>query len=104
MRDEIEALRTLGPLPDEGADEAQIATYEELLNRISAPISDEEAVALLPLFGIDDCYGLSWTMLHLIESAPGWPLVSALHDGSNEWIQRLKHRAGIKTNGTDDFE
>jgi hypothetical protein len=45
------------------------------------------------LFGPDDCYGVAWTLLHLIESAPGWPLHDCLQDIRNEWTERLRLRA-----------
>lgn len=96
MREDVRAFVALGPLPDEQADEQQIQRHEERLGRITAPVTDEEARALLGMFGPDDCYGLAWTLLHLIESAPGWPLADALGDADNEWIQRLRDRAARK--------
>jgi hypothetical protein len=45
------------------------------------------------VFGDDDCFGLAWTLLHLIESTPGWPLPAALPDLRNEWVRRLRERA-----------
>ncbi|MDB6032726.1 MAG: hypothetical protein JWM16_3064, partial [Verrucomicrobiales bacterium] len=35
-------------------------------------------LALVKVFGPDDYYGLAWSLLHLIESAPGWPLADCL--------------------------
>ena len=60
---------------------------------LSSPVSDEEAKALLTLFGSDDYFGASWTILHLIESAPNWPIDECLTNTSNEWIVCLKERA-----------
>jgi hypothetical protein len=54
----------------------------------------DEAKALVELFGADDCFGLAWTLLHVIETAPGWPILDALGDTENQWIARLKQRAG----------
>jgi hypothetical protein len=48
---------------------------------------------LVKLFGPDDCLGLAWTLLHLIETAPGWPVESALVGLEGEWIDRLRERA-----------
>jgi hypothetical protein len=94
MRELIRKLVALGPLPDEdAATEEQLETLEKYLSGIEKPVSDEEAEALAKLFGPDNCYGLAWTLLHLIETAPGWPLRQCFVDVSNEWIKRLRERA-----------
>jgi hypothetical protein len=67
--------------------------FEEQLSKVQTPITDEEASALVKLLGPDDCFGLAWTMVHLIETAPGWPLESALVGLKDEWIDRLRERA-----------
>jgi hypothetical protein len=61
--------------------------------KIEQPISDDDARALVKLFGPDDSFGLAWTLLHLIETAPGWPLEDVLDESGNEWVDRLKQRA-----------
>ena len=61
--------------------------------QVNQPISDDDARALVKLFGPDDSFGLAWTLLHLIENAPGWPLDDALSESGNEWIDRLRTRA-----------
>jgi len=94
MRQEVRAFVALGPLPNEEADEQEISQHEELLLQIAAPVTDEEAMALVGMFGPDDCYGLAWTLLHLIETAPNWPLPAALRDTGNEWVLRLHDRIG----------
>ena len=94
MRKEVQELVRLGPLPDcETVEEEQLKTYEGLLSRVTPPVSDEEAKSLVRLLGPDECYGLAWTLLHLIETAPGWPLHDCLTDASNEWTERLRLRA-----------
>jgi hypothetical protein len=45
------------------------------------------------LFGPDDCFGLGWTLLHLIETAPGWPIKAVLDGSQGEWIDRLRERS-----------
>jgi hypothetical protein len=42
--------------------------------------------------GTDDCFGLAWSVLHLVETAPGWPIEERLQDADNEWVSRLKQR------------
>jgi len=70
-----------------------IKAQEMLLRSIKAPVSDDEAKCLTKLFGSDDYFGLAWTVLHLVESAPGWPIEECLRDASNEWIVRLRESA-----------
>jgi hypothetical protein len=67
--------------------------FEDQLSRVEIPITEEEACALVKLFGPDDCFGLAWTLLHLIETVPGWPVESALVGLEGEWIDRLRERA-----------
>ena len=98
MRKEVQELLNLEPLPDwETAEEEQLKRYESLLHNVAPPISDAEARSLLRLFGPDDCYGLAWTLLHLIETAPGWPLHDSLQDVHNPWHERLRLRAQHRT-------
>jgi hypothetical protein len=42
------------------------------------------------LFGPDDCFGLEWSLVGLVETAPGWPLADCLENTDNEWIQGLE--------------
>ena len=94
MRKEVQELARLGPLPDcETVQEEQLTTYESLISSIVPPVSDAEASSLVRLFGPDECYGLAWALLHLIETAPGWPLHDCLKDDRNEWTERLRLRA-----------
>ena len=96
MRQEVQELASLGPFPDcETAEEEQLKRYETLLSRMTTPVSDAEARCLVRLFGPDDCYGLAWTLLHLIETAPGWPLLDCLQD--HPWHERLRRRAERRT-------
>ncbi len=55
-------------------------------------VTDEEAVALATLFGPDGCYGLAWFVLHLIETAPGWPLEDASKNSHPRWRAVLRQR------------
>lgn len=94
MRPEITRLILLGQLlPEAEASVEHLRQLEVLLLSISKPVSNEEARALVRLFGPDSCFGLAWTVLHLIESAPGWPLVDCLSNSNNEWVALLRDRA-----------
>jgi hypothetical protein len=93
MRKEVADFLSLAPLPSSGeADEDQIGRLADALANILPPVSREEAAQLASAFGPDECFGLAWTLLHLIESAPGGaPL--ALIQKDNEWVRLLHERA-----------
>jgi hypothetical protein len=102
MRQGIRDLLALGPFPPETSgneDETFIYpdelvdTYADLIGQIERPVTDDEARALITLFGPDTFYGVAWSLLHTIETAPGWPLVDVLQDTANEWVARLRQRA-----------
>ncbi|MET8790412.1 hypothetical protein [Streptomyces pseudogriseolus] len=63
------------------------------LEAISKPVTGEEARALVSCFGPDDCYGVAWTLLHLIETGPNPVLTTDPGPDANEWHQRLYNRA-----------
>lgn len=99
IRPEVGELVELGAFPaSKGADLNLIKRQQELLKCVTPPISDAEARALVKLFGPDDYYGLSWTLLHLIEGAPNWPLTDCLMNPANEWVNRLSERVARKEN------
>lgn len=95
MRQEVRALLELGPMPSEhGATIEQVNAYGELIERLTKPVSDDEARALiqiLPQGQSSSYFGLAWAVLHLIESAPRWPLMDSMQ-GDTEWILRLRER------------
>ena len=92
MRQEILDLVRFGSLPSEDGSEQQINEAETLLSRVPKPLTNEEAQALVAVFGPDDCFGLAWTLLHLIETAPS-ARTAAYHRGDdNLWIRLLNDR------------
>lgn len=94
MQTAIQQLVDLGQLPRSSAATVPVVqAFEQQLSKVQAPISDDEARALVKLFGPDDCFGLAWTLLHLIESAPGWPLKDVLDSSAGEWVECLRERA-----------
>lgn len=48
---------------------------------------------MVGLFGPDGCYGLASSVMHLIETAPGWPLTECQLQLNNEWKIELGSRA-----------
>jgi hypothetical protein len=58
----------------------------------STPLTTDEARALLPVFGTDDYFGLAWTLLHRVETAPD-PVVAEEPDtNANWWVRPLWDR------------
>jgi hypothetical protein len=93
MREEVEALVALGRFPaEQGAVPEVVQRHERALHAIGGPVSDEEARDLVKVFGLDDYFGLAWSLLHLVETAPGWPLRDAIANASPLWAEELKMR------------
>jgi hypothetical protein len=87
-------LVMLGELPR--ADEAEpefLERFQSLLSDVERPVTDEEALALAKLLGTDDCYGIAWTLVHILEEAPGWPLRQAILAAPAEWADILVSRS-----------
>ncbi len=95
MQQAVQDLVSHGTFPRAStADVHAVQRLEKLLSDVRVPLSDEEAKALVKLFGPDDCFGLAWSLLHLIESAPSWPIADALQ-GESEWIDTLRQRCSL---------
>ena len=93
MRKEIVELVAMGALPPSSSkDMNRLARFQDLILSIQRPVSNEEAEALVNCFGPDDCFGLAWELLHLIETAPGWPIAEVLNRSTNEWTLRWRDR------------
>jgi len=94
MQAAVVELSRLGPLPSSNeANPKIVERWQELVTAVKTPVSDEEAEMLVQLFGPDDCFGLAWTLLHLVETAPNWPLLDCLAKRGNEWTELLKTRS-----------
>ncbi|MFL5999900.1 MAG: hypothetical protein ACJ736_37375 [Streptomyces sp.] len=102
MRPAVQGFVTEGPLPGWDADEDLIDRRVKQLEAISKPVTAEEAQALTSCFGPDGCYGVAWTLLHLIETAPGpVPVVQRPGPNAGEWHHTLWSRWG-KLESADD--
>jgi hypothetical protein len=97
MRPAVTQLVGKGRLPSSNSAIPVIREWQEALEKIERPVSDSEAAALLGLFPTndDECYGIAWTLLHLVESAPNWPLQDCLQDRTNPWVARLRQAAKL---------
>lgn len=95
IRDEVASFLAIAPLPaSTHADHEHVERLADLLMKISSPVSREEAIRLAGAFGPDECFGLAWTLIHLIESAPGGAPLDAIPESDNEWIVLLRERHG----------
>lgn len=65
---------------------------EQALRAITKPVTDEEARLLVTCFGDDDCFGLAWTLLHVVETAPSPIPVTEPAPNSNMWLLLLWKR------------
>lgn len=95
IRSQVQELSDLGPLPSEDLRDVELMKkYDYLYRAIAKPVSDDEARVLVKLFGQDGCFGLASALMHLIETAPNWPLADCLPANSkNEWVIELRNRA-----------
>ncbi|MFI2765533.1 hypothetical protein ACH5A3_43155 [Streptomyces echinatus] len=95
MRPEVQTFVADGPLPDWEADEEEVDRRVKQLEAISAPVTRNEAQALAACFGPDDCYGVAWSLLHLIETSPSpVPAVAPPGPDADDWHHTLWHRWG----------
>ncbi|MEW2498423.1 hypothetical protein AB0942_33560 [Streptomyces nodosus] len=100
MRPEVQAFIADGPLPGWDGSEDEIDRRYEQLRAISRPVTAEEAQALAMCFGPDDCYGVAWTLVHLIETGPGpVPSVARPAPDSGNWHETLWLRWGSEQSG-----
>ena len=94
MQKPVLDLITLGTLPPESsATVNQLEVIEALVLSIEKPITDQEAEALVSVFGGDGCFGIAWSVLHLIETAPSWPIKRCLTKSENIWVEMLIERS-----------
>ncbi len=95
IREEVTRVVRLGPLPD--SDSAQLETVKDLqeaIEKITPPLTREEAKLLMTAFGPDECFGLAWALVHLIESAPEDVVTEEEpKPDANEWVRTLWDRA-----------
>jgi hypothetical protein len=96
VRVEVRRFLELGPLPSEEDDsEAGDEAFGELERSLCAvrwPVSDDEARLLAQEFGVDECFGLAWRLLQLVETSPT-PVPSAEPPRTaNGWVRLLWQR------------
>lgn len=53
---------------DDTVEDEIIDQFENLLGSIEKPVNSDEAEILIQLFPKESCFGIEWTLLHLVES------------------------------------
>ena len=94
----LRQLVELGALPTDDDPTARLDVFQrqqQLLEQIVTPVDDTDTLELVKLFpsGDSDAFGLAWTLVHLIETAPGWPIDGAVEQASPYWANVLMTRA-----------
>ena len=96
IRPEVTALAAWGPLPpDDEWDPQQIDAFAAAVDAVSRPLTAEERDLLLPVLSgpsEDSVYGVTWGVLHLLETAPadGWQ--ERLDTAASPWFDLLRVR------------
>jgi hypothetical protein len=70
VRSEVTKLKELGVMPnhDDSVEDIVIENFESLLGSLGKSINKDEGEILIQIFPKESCYGLEWTLLHLVES------------------------------------
>ncbi|MDR0660859.1 MAG: hypothetical protein LBG19_08705 [Prevotellaceae bacterium] len=90
----LNKLYELGKLPsdrDSASDDFPFDEFDKLLQQFTTPVTEEEAIKLINLSPPVDtgCYGVEWTLLHLIETVGINRLRYVLdnaEDGEIKWL------------------
>lgn len=93
----LRTLQSMKHLPTDRESEdnpERLELWQTLLDQLPAPVSDLEAIRLSTFFPVDDSdsYGLAWELLHLIETAPTWPIEKALSLAPDYWREMMTAR------------
>lgn len=94
----IDELKALGRMPDSTdcePPEEIVGRYEELLARVTLPLTAEEVEVLMQTFPESTMYEVEWGILHLVESFavsnPGYRQMIELCP-SGEWRETMTIR------------
>ena len=94
MRPEVADLVRKGPLPSaRHAGVAEVQAWQEAIEAVHPPLSDSEAEGLCRTLPADDddCFGLAWAIVHLLESAPNWSAALLRRSGlRGHWARHLE--------------
>lgn len=88
-QDSISRILEVTTQLDDTLDENHLIAVQQLVGRISQPLSRADIEALMSLMPHegDSAYGLNWAVLHTIEAASIWPLWDLLRDIDHQWVE-----------------
>jgi len=94
VRSAVAELGELGPLPeaDDNAEDSLLQRYEQLLGSICEPLNVAEATIIAGLFPRSACFGLEWTLLHLLERSQVWPSAAMDSVCAPRWRREVETR------------
>lgn len=94
IRSAVAELGKLGPLPeaDDSAEDSVLQRYEQLLGTICEPLNVAEATIIAGIFPRSTCFGLEWTLLHLLERSQDWPSAAMESVCAPRWRRELETR------------
>ena len=94
IRPEVQVLVDMGQLPSAmTADSDALEAFDHAVGEVIPPVTVDESLALARLLGPDECFGLGWSLIHLIETAPDWPVTLAQISCEPYWLDLLMQRA-----------
>jgi hypothetical protein len=87
-------LSKMGSLPDESAEIADgvLERYDELFQQIKSPLTEAEAVVIARLFPPVACFGMEWTIVHMLERSENWPSKALEAIVSRQWKMEMLDR------------
>lgn len=90
----LEQLYKIGKLPadsDSESDNFPLEEFDELLQKFSTPVNENEALKLINLSPPVDtgCYGVEWALLHLIETVEVDKLQSVLNNSTENELKKM---------------
>lgn len=104
----VQKLQELDPLPDEGDSwDFPLQAFDDLVQQIQVPISEETALALLNLSPSVDssCGGVEWSLVHAVECLEHSRLERVLEqakDGEVKELVKIQLENGKRPKGETD--
>lgn len=90
----LDELYEMGQLPadtDSRSDDFPFDRFDELLRQITKPLTEEDAVRLINLSPPLDagCYGVEWTLMHLVETVGVEKLANVLSNSNENEVKKM---------------
>ena len=90
----VDELVKMGRLPSsDQADEGYLESFQALLGEVDGDLDKCDSIRLLQLLGPDDCFGLAWSIVHIVENCSEWPFLFEIPDIDPGWMSVLEERS-----------